>query len=280
MGVFLLGASTLPAQCPTSNTQFGSGNLAGCPSAPVTFTTCAFAGEYSLANGIVAGNVYTFTGTGGSGNYLTIIDNATLTPVGFGFSPVTVTATATTSYRVQVNTSAPPACGTESACHALAGSCAAPAAPAITVTKTVGTTAGVCAATSEITVDAGTTVYYCYAVTNTGDVTLDLHTLVDDQLGTIFSGLNYALTPGSSVNTVAAGVSAPAVMTVTTTNVATWTASTAAGLSAEGTATATVTVLAPSVLEIPTLSPMGLAGLVALLALAAFWLLRARRRVA
>jgi len=151
----------------------------------------------------------------------------------------------------------------------------------IAVAKTVGTTPGVCAATSAITVAPGTTVYYCYAVTNTGSVTLDLHTLVDDQLGTIFSGLNYALTPGSSVNTVAAGVTVSAVMNVTTTNVATWTASTTSGVSSEGTATATVTVLdQQSVLEIPTLSAAGLAGLVALLALAAFWLLGARRRTA
>ena len=150
----------------------------------------------------------------------------------------------------------------------------------IAVTKTVGTTPGVCAATSAITVPPGTTVYYCYTVTNTGSVALDLHTLVDDQLGTIFSGLNYALAPGSSVNTVAAGVTVSAVMNATTTNVATWTASIAGGPSAQGTATATVTVLDQSVLEIPTLSPAGLAGLVALLALAAFWLLRARRRAA
>jgi len=151
----------------------------------------------------------------------------------------------------------------------------------IAVAKTVGTTPGVCAATSAITVAPGTTVYYCYTVTNTGTLTLDLHTLVDDQLGTIFSGLSYALTPGSSVNTVAAGVTVSAVMNVTTTNVATWTASTTSGVSSEGTATATVTVLdQQSVLEIPTLSPAGLAGLVALLALAAFWMFRARRRAA
>jgi hypothetical protein len=151
----------------------------------------------------------------------------------------------------------------------------------IAVAKTVGTTPGVCAATSAITVSPGTTVYYCYTVTNTGTVALDLHTLVDDQLGTIFSGLNYVLTPGNSVSTVAAGLSIPAVMNATTTNVATWTASITGGPSTQATATATVTVLDDtSVLEIPTLSPGGLAGLVALLALAAFWLLRARRRAA
>ena len=59
--------------------------------------------------------------------------------------------------------------------------------PAITVAKTVGTVPGVCAATSNITVPLATMVYYCYTVTNTGDVTLNSHTLVDDKLGTIFT---------------------------------------------------------------------------------------------
>ncbi|MGV8039660.1 MAG: hypothetical protein AB2L07_06140 [Thermoanaerobaculaceae bacterium] len=116
--------------------------------------------------------------------------------------------------------------------------------PSISLVKTVGTASGVCATTSSITVPAGTTVYYCYEVTNTGNVTLNLHDLVDDELGTIFTGLNYALTPGSSVNTVAAGLSIPAVINVTTTNTATWTAYNTAppdGVTAEASATVTVT---------------------------------------
>ncbi len=118
------------------------------------------------------------------------------------------------------------------------------AEPSIAITKTVGTTPGVCATTSVIDVAAGTTVYYCYTVTNTGDVTLNAHTLVDDQLGTIFTNFSYALTPGSSVNTVAAGLSIPAVINSSTTNVATWTAaqSSTGGVSATATATATVNV--------------------------------------
>ncbi len=99
-----------------------------------------------------------------------------------------------------------------------------PPAPAITLTKTVGTVVGVCAGTDEITVPAGTTVYYCYTVTNTGNITLNLHDLVDDQLGTIFSGLTYALAPGASVNTVDAGLTLSAVINADTTNTATWTA--------------------------------------------------------
>ena len=114
-------------------------------------------------------------------------------------------------------------------------------AAGISLVKTVGTTPGVCAATSSITVLAGTTVYYCYTVTNTGSVALNLHTLVDDPLGMIFSGLNYALAPGSSVNTVQAGLSIPAVINATTTNVGTWTAYNTGGPTATATATATVT---------------------------------------
>lgn len=118
-----------------------------------------------------------------------------------------------------------------------------PYTPSISLVKTVGTTPGVCAPTSNITVAPGTTVYYCYTVTNTGNVTLDLHTLVDDQLGTIFSGFNYSLAPGASVNTVAAGLSIPAVINTPTTNTATWTASTlTSGLTATATATAFVDV--------------------------------------
>ncbi len=118
---------------------------------------------------------------------------------------------------------------------------AAPVEPAIELVKTVGTVPGVCAATDEITVAAGTTVYYCYEVTNTGNVTLNSHDLEDDELGTIFSGLNHALTPGSSVNTVQAGLSIPAVINATTTNLATWMAYNVKGAD-EVTAQASATV--------------------------------------
>ncbi len=256
LGLTLLGAAVLPAQCPPSSSQYGSGSLAGCPAAAVTFTTCAFAGEYSLANGIEAGYSYTFTGTGGTGNYLTILDNATLTPVGFGSSPVTVTAPTSGTYRVQVNVSAPPACGTDSSCHTLAGVCNGLVGPGLSLVKTVGTTPGVCATTSTITVNPGTTVYYCYTATNTGTETLTTHTLVDDQLGTIFSGLAYSLAPGASIDTVAAGLSIPAVINTTTTNVGTWTGNTAAGAPAEATATATVNAVAMPDIDV---SPLTLA---------------------
>ena len=118
----------------------------------------------------------------------------------------------------------------------------APQNAAISLLETVGTTPGVCAATSNITVAPGTTVYYCYTVTNTGNVTLNLHDLTDTVLGTIFSGVNYALTPGSSANTVALGLSIPYVANATTTNTATWTAYNPEAASATASASATVTV--------------------------------------
>jgi hypothetical protein len=153
----------------------------------------------------------------------------------------------------------------------------APVAPSISLVKTVGTAPATCAATSAITVPAGTTVYYCYTVTNTGDVALTTHDLVDSALGTIFNGLAYNLTPGSSVDTVAAGLTISAVMNATTTNVATWTASTPGVAEATAEATATVEVEAPSVLEIPTLGPVGAAALALGLAGLGLGLLRRRR---
>ena len=35
-------------------------------------------------------------------------------------------------------------------------------------------------------------------MTNTGDETFNVHDLSDDQLGTIFTGLSYALTPAAA----------------------------------------------------------------------------------
>ena len=116
-----------------------------------------------------------------------------------------------------------------------------PQNPAILITKTVGLVDGVCAATSTITVPAGTEVYYCYTVTNTGDATPNLHDLDDDVLGNLFTGFPYALTPGSSVSTVAAGLSIPYVANTSTTNTATWTAYNM-GPSHVATATASATV--------------------------------------
>lgn len=119
--------------------------------------------------------------------------------------------------------------------------------PQIALSKTVGTDAGTCAATNSITVPAGTTVYYCYTVTNTGAVAFDTHALTDDVLGPIFSGQSHALAPGASTDTVTLGLTIPFVANATTTNTATWTATNQGPpvVTADAAASAIVTVVPP-----------------------------------
>jgi hypothetical protein len=71
--------------------------------------------------------------------------------------------------------------------------------PSIAFTKTVGEDPTLCAATDTIAVVAGSTVYYCFYMHNDGDVTLTLHDVVDDQLGTVLGpGFPASVTPGGS----------------------------------------------------------------------------------
>ncbi len=95
-------------------------------------------------------------------------------------------------------------------------------APAIEVTKTVGTTPGVCAATDTATITVGETVYYCFRATNTGGVTFDAHDLVDSELGAVLNNFAFTLAPGASSPEVIVA----ATPTATVTNTATWTART------------------------------------------------------
>lgn len=143
--------------------------------------------------------------------------------------------------------------------------------PAISLAKTVGTDPGVCAATDQIVVANGTNIYYCFEVTNTGSVTLGLHDLVDSHLGTILSGFLYDLVPGASFFLLVQDVA-----DATVTNTATWTAAIIDGQSAEAEDSATVVVL-DTLIEIPTLSGLGLGALILVLAMLGLMLLRRRR---
>ncbi len=119
----------------------------------------------------------------------------------------------------------------------------AQSAPGISLVKTVSTVDDSCQTmtTSEITVTAGTTVYYCFAVTNTGNEVLPLHDLVDDQLGTIFTDVPFMLDPGATFTTTEVVVTAT--IDMETTNVATWTGHNADdSVTASATASATVHV--------------------------------------
>ncbi len=69
-------------------------------------------------------------------------------------------------------------------------------APAIVVAKTA-TTGGVCPGVDNLSVTGGSTVMYCYEVTNTGDTPLSNITVSDDKLGNICA-INGPLAPGAS----------------------------------------------------------------------------------
>lgn len=145
-------------------------------------------------------------------------------------------------------------------------------APAISLVKTVGTTPDVCATTSQIAVAAGTMVHYCYEVTNTGNIPLGMHDLTDSELGPILTSFAYALVPGASV-----WLNASAVIDTTTTNTATWSAYNVGAPPVQAAATATVVVDSfVNILEIPTLSTVGLALFALLLMGLAFGLMRRR----
>jgi len=117
----------------------------------------------------------------------------------------------------------------------------------LSLEATVGTEADVCADTPEINVfsDAPTTVYYCYTITNTGEVSVPLHDLSDDLFGVILSGFAYDLAPGASVDTVTAGVELAYEITEETVNTATWEGFSGPRRMASAEASTTVTPVPP-----------------------------------
>ena len=68
--LLLLTGFAAKSQC-TNTAAFGTFNAPTSPT-PVTMSTCIFGGEYNTINNAVAGQTYTFTGSGGTGNFLTV----------------------------------------------------------------------------------------------------------------------------------------------------------------------------------------------------------------
>ena len=114
--------------------------------------------------------------------------------------------------------------------------------PALEMTKTVGLDSSVCASGSSISAPSGATVYYCYTVKNIGTIDLVTHDLVDDQIGSVLNAFPYLLSPGATVF-----ITASAVITTDTTNIATWTGHTSGAAQASDTDSATVTILKPAI---------------------------------
>ncbi|MFN8493248.1 MAG: Ig-like domain-containing protein [Caldilineaceae bacterium] len=76
-----------------------------------------------------------------------------------------------------------------------------------------------CSALGEIHVPISTTIVYCYQIHNTGVVTLTTHTLDDSHWGRLLAGFSYPLPPGATYT-----YKITRTLTVSSTSVATWTA--------------------------------------------------------
>ncbi|MEZ4664916.1 MAG: hypothetical protein R2911_45885 [Caldilineaceae bacterium] len=120
---------------------------------------------------------------------------------------------------------------------------AQPPLPAMHLTKTVGTDPAACATASEVRVIPGTPVYECFTLTNTGPVTLTVHTLSDTRLGD--ATFIFPLAAGQTeVITQLPPILGQFVFTPTATTVSTITVyATGAGLTISDTATARVTMI-------------------------------------
>ena len=110
---FIGGIGISLGQCPLGS-QY-QGGTAPTPGNSVTMTTCAYAGEYQQVDGVVAGNDYVLTYTGGASNFVTIYDN-TFTAVAWGVSPLSWTASGSGTFYSQPNLD-DGLCGTDFSCH-------------------------------------------------------------------------------------------------------------------------------------------------------------------
>jgi hypothetical protein len=86
-----------------------------------------------------------------------------------------------------------------------------------------------CSNVSTVQAPISTTVVYCYAVKNDGATSYTRHTLEDDHLGRLLDDASFALNPGDTYT-----VMVTATLAISTTNVATWTASAGAIRPADG----------------------------------------------
>lgn len=116
----------------------------------------------------------------------------------------------------------------------------------IALNKTVGVDAEVCATTQTITITVGTAVTYCYTVTNTGQATLTLHSLVDSQFGDLLHNYSLSLAPAASTF-----LTVTAVITTSVTNTATWSSHSIGGQLVTATDTAVVTAIPVYSLYLP-----------------------------
>jgi trimeric autotransporter adhesin len=112
LAVILFGAKALAQPC-YSPTSFGSASINGFTNTFTNLNTCTYGGEYNTLTVGVSG-VFTFSASGGSGNYLTLATGVSSGSIIAGLPPITATLTAGTYY-LHVATSS--TCGTDNSCH-------------------------------------------------------------------------------------------------------------------------------------------------------------------
>lgn len=113
---------------------------------------------------------------------------------------------------------------------------------------TVGLEPDVCATESTLTLDASAaphTVYVCYTITNEGQLGIPIHDLSDSVNGVVLDDLAFDLAPGTSVDTVAAGVALAVEVNADTTFDAAWEGFRGSTRVATATATANVVYEVP-----------------------------------
>ncbi|HAJ38295.1 MAG TPA: hypothetical protein DCL15_21700 [Chloroflexi bacterium] len=130
---------------------------------------------------------------------------------------------------------------------------------ALVLSKTVGLAPDRCGISNVIGVPAGTVVYYCYTILNTGEAPLSLHNLADSEAGPVLADLDYVLAPGASIDTVRLGRILSETVSATTVTDGVWTAATGEGPAAYDQATAAVNVLQAGISGVLTVGGAGVA---------------------
>jgi hypothetical protein len=112
LAVILFGAKALAQPC-YSPASFGSASINSFTSGYTNINTCTYGGEYNTLTVGVSG-IFSFSASGGTGNYLTLSTGISSGSIVAGVPPITATLTAGTYY-LHVATSS--TCGTDNSCH-------------------------------------------------------------------------------------------------------------------------------------------------------------------
>jgi hypothetical protein len=99
-----------------NSSQYPSSTVNIATSGTTQVTSCNYGGEFSV-NSFSAAGIYTIVGTGGTGNYFTVMNSANTVIYASGTSPLSVNIPTTGIYQIHITTSGPGSCGTDATCH-------------------------------------------------------------------------------------------------------------------------------------------------------------------